>query len=122
MSAAIIQELRDKGIPVLGLEATDPEERSEYERSVATANLLYRFSRPECVVQPTRVEHIQDLIKITNGRQITIVIKNGGHSYSGASTAPRGTISLDLIKFNNAILDMNATPKTVTVDGGCRWG
>ncbi|RYP68526.1 hypothetical protein DL771_006603 [Monosporascus sp. 5C6A] len=91
----------------------------EYERSVAVPNLLYRFSRPTCVVQPEGTAHVQTIIKEASSRGVAITIKNGGHSYSGSSTAEQG-ILLDLVRMNKVDLDMNA--KIVTLQGGAQWG
>ncbi|RYP18833.1 hypothetical protein DL765_003713 [Monosporascus sp. GIB2] len=91
----------------------------EYERSVAVPNLLYRFSRPACVVQPEGTAHVQTIIKEASSRGVTITIKNGGHSYPGSSTAEQG-ILLDLVRMNKVDLDMNA--KSVTLQGGAQWG
>ncbi|KAI1204726.1 uncharacterized protein F4807DRAFT_471786 [Annulohypoxylon truncatum] len=91
----------------------------EYERSVATSNLLFRFSRPECVMQPTTFSQVQDIIKQAKSQKLEITIKGGGHSYAGHSTAFRG-ISLDLSKLNTAKLDIKS--KSVTIQAGCQWG
>ncbi|RYP77276.1 hypothetical protein DL770_007099 [Monosporascus sp. CRB-9-2] len=91
----------------------------EYERSVATPNLLYRFSRPTCVVQPEGIAHVQTIIKEAASRGVSVTIKNGGHSYSGSSTTDKG-ILLDLVRMNKVNLDMNA--KMVTLQGGAQWG
>jgi hypothetical protein len=54
----------------------------EYERAVATNNLLYRFTRPTCVIQPEQVNQIQyTVIQVMKYRR-SLTIKNGGHSYS----------------------------------------
>lgn len=91
----------------------------EYERSVATANLLYRYSRPGCVVQPKRASQVQLVVREAKELGHTITIKNGGHSYAGFSTAGAG-ISLDLIKMNAVSLDTKS--QTVTLQGGALWG
>lgn len=91
----------------------------EYERSVATPNLLFRFSRPECVIQPENASHVQAIIKQARSQGLKITIKCGGHSYAGHSTAFQG-ISLDLRRMNRAKL--NVRSKTVTIDAGCQWG
>ncbi|KAI5924028.1 hypothetical protein F4810DRAFT_158975 [Camillea tinctor] len=91
----------------------------EYERSVATPNLLFRFSRPEFVVQPETPSHVQEIIKEAQSQNLKITIKCGGHSYAGHSTAFEG-ISLDLRRMNIAELDMRE--KTVVIDAGCQWG
>ncbi|KAK5996764.1 Cannabidiolic acid synthase-like protein [Cladobotryum mycophilum] len=91
----------------------------EYERSVATANLLYRFARPGCVVQPARASQVETIVKVAKAWRVPITIKNGGHSYAGFSTTDAG-ISLDLIKMNKVKLDMDS--KTVILQGGAQWG
>ncbi|KAL7947018.1 hypothetical protein V8C42DRAFT_319419 [Trichoderma barbatum] len=109
----IIQLFKDEEIPVY----TAGE--LAYERSVATANLLYRFARPDCVVQPKRASQVQIIVREAKARGIPITIKNGGHSYAGASTAEKG-ISLDLARMNGAKLDINS--ELVTLQGGALWG
>ncbi|KAI1393339.1 uncharacterized protein F4822DRAFT_9054 [Hypoxylon trugodes] len=91
----------------------------EYERSVATPNLLFRFSRPNCVIQPESASHVQAIIKEARSKNLKITIKCGGHSYAGHSTAYEG-ISLDLRRMKKAQLDMKS--KTVTMEAGCQWG
>ena len=91
----------------------------EYERSVAVANLLYRFSRPDCVVQPAHPSDVQVIVKQAKKRNIKITIKNGGHSYAGFSTTDSG-ILLDLVKMKKVSLDLEA--ETVTLQGGALWG
>ncbi|KAJ7217886.1 hypothetical protein GGX14DRAFT_357929 [Mycena pura] len=112
---ALVAALQADGIPVhkIGEEA--------YERSVATSNLLYRFSRPGCVVQPERDSHVRSIIQEAKSRGIPVIIKNGGHSYAGSSTAKSGnSISLDLSRMNKVALDLAA--ETVTLQGGALWG
>ncbi|KAM0260182.1 hypothetical protein ACHAQJ_002948 [Trichoderma viride] len=109
----IIQLFKDEEIPVYAVGEL------EYERSVATANLLYRFARPDCVVQPKRASQVQIIVREAKARGIPITIKNGGHSYAGASTAEKG-ISLDLARMNGVKLDMDS--ELMTVQGGALWG
>ncbi|KAI0481906.1 hypothetical protein F4859DRAFT_503591 [Xylaria cf. heliscus] len=91
----------------------------EYERAVAVSNLLHRFTRPICVVQPIRTRQVQKLVIATRELGLSLTIKNGGHSYTGASTTNVGVL-LDLAKMNKAELDMDV--KTLTVGGGALWG
>ncbi|KAI8628019.1 hypothetical protein F5Y19DRAFT_476813 [Xylariaceae sp. FL1651] len=91
----------------------------EYERSVAASNLLYRFTRPICVVQPLQAAEVQITIRQARSRKIPLTIKNGGHSYTGASTTDTG-ILLDMAKMNKVKLDMDA--EIMTVEGGALWG
>ncbi|KAK3389748.1 hypothetical protein B0H63DRAFT_464257 [Podospora didyma] len=109
----IIKILKDLKIPVFKA-GEEP-----YERSVATSNLLHRYSRPACVVQPKNATHVRNVINEAKARGISITIKNGGHSYAGFSTADKG-ISLDLCKMKEVTLDM--ATKTVTLQGGALWG
>ncbi|RVD82642.1 uncharacterized protein DFL_007060 [Arthrobotrys flagrans] len=95
---------------------------AEYERSVANPNLLYRFSRPGCVVQPLSTSDVQTVIKEAREQNISMTIKGGGHSYAGFSTTNDG-ISLDLGKMNRARLNTKVKPRPVmTMQGGAQWG
>ncbi|KAL6894813.1 hypothetical protein GGI43DRAFT_429321 [Trichoderma evansii] len=109
----IIQFFKDEEIPVYAVGELP------YERSVATANFLYRYSRPGCVVQPKRASQVQEIVREAKRREIPITIKNGGHSYAGASTTEKG-ISLDLCRMNNVKLDTNSM--IMTLQGGALWG
>jgi FAD/FMN-containing dehydrogenase len=113
-----IELFKSKKIPVFRPGGTKKEEE-EYERSVATPNLLYRFSRPDCVIQPEDASHVQAIIKEAKSKKLKITIKCAGHSYAGHSTAFQG-ISLDLRRMKNVKLDLKS--KTVTMDSGCQWG
>ncbi|KAF7625170.1 putative 6-hydroxy-D-nicotine oxidase [Aspergillus flavus] len=103
----------------------------EYEKSIATAYLLYRFARPSYVVQPTHPAQVQDIVRYLieyNDRQkpdsqVSITIKNGSHSYAGFSSTDKG-ILLDLSKMNRVKLnlDKDSHPKSVTIRGGALWG
>ncbi|KAF4574829.1 oxygen-dependent FAD-linked oxidoreductase family protein [Pleurotus pulmonarius] len=110
-----ISFFKSKGIPVL-----EPGQPA-YERAIATSNLLHRFSRPECVVQPESATHVKTIIKEAKAKKIKITIKCNGHSYAGHSTAFKG-ISLDLRRMKQVQLDMKSPIKTVTFDAGCQWG
>jgi len=107
-----IKNFKAKKIPVY-----EPGE-DDYERYIATANLLYRFSSPPCVVQPKCACDVRDVIKIAKSRKIPITIKNGGHSYAGGSTTNIG-ILMELGLMNEVNLD--ETSETVTVKGGALW-
>lgn len=91
----------------------------EYDRAIATSNRLFRFSRPDCVVQPETAKHVQAIVREAAQRNIDLTIKCNGHSYAGHSTAMKG-VSLDLRRMRNVNLDMNSN--IVTMDAGCQWG
>ncbi|KAE8440889.1 hypothetical protein EG329_006356 [Mollisiaceae sp. DMI_Dod_QoI] len=109
----IVDVFKSKKIPVY-----KPGEE-DYQRSIATANRLFRFSRPACVVQSEHTAHVEFIVKQAKLQNIPITIKNGGHSYSGSSIANKG-ILLDLVKMNEVHLDMDS--KTVKLQGGALWG
>jgi hypothetical protein len=108
----IINSFKSQQIPVYKI-------KEEYEQSVATSNLLYRFSRPHCVVCPKNRVHVQKIVRQEKSQNIPVTIKNGGHSYAGGSTADKG-ILLDLVKMNKVRLDIKS--KTTTLEGCAKWG
>ncbi|KAH7102974.1 hypothetical protein BKA62DRAFT_828902 [Auriculariales sp. MPI-PUGE-AT-0066] len=115
MSNTIANTFIAKGIPVL--------QRGEegYERSVATPNLLFRFARPDFVLQPETPKHVQDIVTHAKAKGLKLTIKCGGHSGAGHSTALDG-VSVDLRKMNKAKLDDIKAPTIVTFGGGSQWG
>ncbi|KAI5805334.1 hypothetical protein DFH27DRAFT_480501 [Peziza echinospora] len=92
----------------------------EYRQAIATANYLYRYSRPPLVVTPTSVKQVQTIVKEARQLNIPITIRNGGHSYAGFSTTDKG-ILLDLARMKKVTLDMQPGNETVTMAGGARW-
>ncbi|OAL39939.1 hypothetical protein AYO20_00852 [Fonsecaea nubica] len=111
---AAIKIFKAKKIPVY-----EPGEE-DYERYIATSNLIYRFSTPPCVVQPKCACDVRDVIRIAKPRKIPVTIKNGGHSYAGGSTTNIG-ILMELGLMNDVILDMTPGAETATVKGGALW-
>ncbi|CAG8972599.1 hypothetical protein HYALB_00005368 [Hymenoscyphus albidus] len=91
----------------------------EYERTIASSNLLYRFSRPACVVHPENATQVQDVIRYAKSQNVPVTVKGGGHSYSGASSADEG-ILMDMALMNRAHLSEDNM--TMTVEGGALWG
>jgi FAD binding domain/Berberine and berberine like len=108
----VVKTFKAKKIPVY-----EPGE-DNHERYIATSNLIYRFSSPPCVVQPKCACDVRDVIRIAKSRNIPITIKNGGHSYAGASTTNVG-ILMELGLMNEVDLDRES--ETVTVQGGALW-
>ncbi|KNG90646.1 hypothetical protein ANOM_001313 [Aspergillus nomiae NRRL 13137] len=92
----------------------------EYEVSVDVANLLYRFSRPKCVVKPEQSIHVVEVVQHAFEHSIPITVKNGGHSYAGLCTTNEG-ILLDLSRMNDVHLEHTANPPTITMQGGALW-
>jgi hypothetical protein len=92
----------------------------EYKHSITTPNLLYRFARPDFVVQPKTPEHVQAIIKQAWVQKLMLMIKCGGHSYAGHSMALKGGVLLDLRQMNQTKLNM--VSKMITFGGGCQWG
>ncbi|KAF5616069.1 6-hydroxy-D-nicotine oxidase [Fusarium tjaetaba] len=90
----------------------------EYEKSVANANLLYRFERPGCVIQPEHESHIRIVVDRAKKVHLPIRIKNGGHSFAGFSAINNG-ISIDLVNMKR--VDLDKDKMTVTMDAGALW-
>jgi FAD/FMN-containing dehydrogenase len=110
-----IKALEAQQVPVL-----KPGE-DRYRRSIATSNLVFRFCRPDCVVQPQSVAHVQAIVREAKARSLEAAIKCNRHSYAGHSTAMSG-ISLDLRSMKSAQLDMSPSVLMVTMDAGYQWG
>ncbi|KAF5644915.1 6-hydroxy-D-nicotine oxidase [Fusarium sp. NRRL 52700] len=93
----------------------------EYEKSVANANLLYRFVRPGCVVQPEHESHVRIVVQRAKLKGLPIRIKNGGHSYGGFSAINNG-ISIDLVNMKRVDLDIEKKDNmTITMEAGALW-
>ncbi|KAH8690930.1 hypothetical protein BGW36DRAFT_306718 [Talaromyces proteolyticus] len=99
----------------------DDDNYRDYEKAVVTSNLLFRFTRPPCVVQPENVAHVQSIVKQVKAQKLLLTIRCGGHSYAGFSTAlEKNNVLMDLRKMNKVRLDVKAD--TITIDAGCQWG
>lgn len=93
----------------------------EYELSVATGNLLYRFTIPDCVAQPENAYEVGYIIKEAKRLGTRLTVKCGGHSYTGFSQADQG-ILMDLKRMNEVHLDLKGDEKQAVVSAGARWG
>ncbi|KAJ8121469.1 hypothetical protein ONZ43_g2086 [Nemania bipapillata] len=62
---------------------------------------------------------VQAIVLQARLHEVSLTIKNGGHSYTGSSTTDTG-ILLDMAKMNNVHLDMEK--EIMTVGGGALWG
>ncbi|PON26705.1 hypothetical protein TGAM01_v204206 [Trichoderma gamsii] len=113
LSSKAAQLFKSMDVPVL------QPGQAEYDRAIATSNRLFRFSRPDCVVQPETAKHVQAIVREAASKNIDLTIKCNGHSYAGHSTAMKG-VSLDLRRMRSVNLDMNSN--VVTMDAGCQWG
>ncbi|OTB06053.1 hypothetical protein M426DRAFT_55800 [Hypoxylon sp. CI-4A] len=99
----------------------DDDNYSKYEKAIVTSNLLFRFTRPPCVVQPENAAHVRSIIEHVKAQKISLTIRCGGHSYAGFSTAiEKNNVLMDLRKMNGVRLDSKTS--TVTIDAGCQWG
>ncbi|KAK8877606.1 hypothetical protein PGQ11_002552 [Apiospora arundinis] len=90
----------------------------EYERSVASTNLLHRYTRPDCVVQPASAHDVAEVVKQCRQHKMGLKVKSGGHSYAGHSMAEEGVL-LDMHRLKGTTLDMQN--KVIYVDGGALW-
>ena len=93
MSSPIEVGLRKLGIPIY------TSGNREFELSVATANFLYRYLRPQWVVRPRNGEDVATTVRLANKIGERIAVKGGGHSYAGFCNT-QGGILLDLCNMN----------------------
>ncbi|RGP62533.1 berberine family [Fusarium longipes] len=100
----------------------DDQHYGDYEKLVVTSNLLFRFSRPRCIVKPRSTVEVQTVIEQSKKQNVRLTIRCGGHSYAGFSTAleTNNDILMDLRNMNTVELD--ALNDTVTIGAGCQWG
>ncbi|KAK1142210.1 hypothetical protein N8T08_008136 [Aspergillus melleus] len=97
--------------------------QKKYERSVATSNLLYRFTRPPWVVRPRNTEEVMACLKEAYNKDIRLTVKGGGHCYAGFSSTDSGVL-MDLMEMKGATLkvDSSNAPEAIVIEGGARWG
>ncbi|VUC33278.1 unnamed protein product [Clonostachys rosea] len=115
---AAIEAFGSANIPIA---QPDDDNYRDYEKLVVTSNLLFRFTRPLCVVQPESTAHVQFVVRQVKQRGLQLTIRCGGHSYAGFSTAiESNTVLMNLRKMNKVKLDVPAD--TVTIEAGCQWG
>ncbi|KAI9052661.1 hypothetical protein LZ554_004000 [Drepanopeziza brunnea f. sp. 'monogermtubi'] len=112
--ADLVELITDQNIPVY----TDPD--SEYFRSIAVANRLFRFAQPALVVHPRTTADVEYIIRQAKRANIPVTIKNGGHAYSGSSVAYKGRVLIDMHLMSAVKLDMAS--KTISIEGGALWG
>lgn len=77
----------------------------EYERSVASTNLLYRFTRPDCVVQPKCEEEVSNVVKWCRQHNLRLTVRGGSHSFAGFANTDQGVL-LDMHRMHGTHLDM----------------
>ncbi|KAF8448130.1 hypothetical protein BGX38DRAFT_1270499 [Terfezia claveryi] len=91
----------------------------EYERSVATGNLEYRYETPLFVATPTHISHVTAVVELANKLGKKLTMKGGGHSFGGFSNSLDG-ILLDMSRMRKVELDISQ--ETVTLQPGALWG
>lgn len=115
----LVATLRGAGVPTFTPGAAD------YERSVAANNLLYRFTRPLCVVQPETVAQVREVVRLAKAKGVLVTVKNGGHSYSGSSF-PRDGVLVDIKRMNKVRIEQtdpeNDSTMSMVMEGGALWG
>ena len=94
----------------------------EYESSVATSNLLYRFMRPYWVVKPKSTDEVKAILNEAYKKEATLTVKGGGHCYAGFSYIDKGVI-VDLVNMNKVHLqtDSSEAPTVASLGGGAKW-
>ncbi|KFA70992.1 hypothetical protein S40288_10360 [Stachybotrys chartarum IBT 40288] len=98
MRDTAIQVFTSDNIPIIKL---DDNNYREYEKLVITSNLLFRFTRPPCIVQPESAAHMQSIVNRIREQNLRLTIRCGGHLYAGFSTAlEKNNVLMDLRKIN----------------------
>ncbi|CAE6473405.1 unnamed protein product [Rhizoctonia solani] len=99
-----------------------PADGDKYQNVVFNGNFLYAGMTPNAVVVAASAEEIRSTINFSRERNIKLTVKNGGHSYAGYSLN-YGGILISMNKFgpSGIKVDLESTPKTVTIPAGCRW-
>ncbi|KAF8464468.1 hypothetical protein BDZ91DRAFT_697832 [Kalaharituber pfeilii] len=95
----------------------------DYERSVATPNLLYRYMTPLFVVKASTFSHVQATVQLAKKLGVSITVKNGGHSFAGFSNSDDG-ILLDISEMRKVEIKIEKTETdegTLTLEGGALW-
>lgn len=90
----------------------------EYERSVSSTNLLYRFTRPDCVVQPRHQEDVVLAVRACREHRLGLTVRGGSHSYAGFATTDTGVL-MDMHRMHGTHLDMESG--VMYVQAGARW-
>ncbi len=73
--------------------------------------------QPDLIVWPTRVEHIQQVLRVANAEHIPVTPVSGGGGVCGGALPTQGGIILDLKKMNR-ICGLDEESYTVTVETG----
>lgn len=84
-------------------------------------DVLSRGSEPLAVFKPTSVDELAAGIGAATKAGVAIVPRGGGMSYTGGYLYDGGPFLLVDTKSLDAILDINQTDMTVTVEAGCSW-
>ncbi|KAJ3580121.1 hypothetical protein NPX13_g453 [Xylaria arbuscula] len=62
---------------------------------------------------------VQSIVNLARNYDVSLTVKNGGHSYTGSSTTDTG-ILLDMAKMNR--VELNMENQLMAVQGGALWG
>ncbi|MEL7188638.1 MAG: FAD-binding oxidoreductase [Pseudomonadota bacterium] len=84
-------------------------------------DVLSHGNAPLAVFRPQSVEELSQGIGIATGSGLAIVPRGGGMSYTGGYLYEGGDFILVDTSGLDAILDINETDMTVTVEAGCSW-
>jgi FAD/FMN-containing dehydrogenase len=98
-------------------EVLTPEDPG-YAAVPAAYNAMYP-GRPDVVVRASGTADVIDAVKFARAQGLVFAIRAGGHSVAGLSSIDGGLL-LDLSLMNGVHIDPDN--KTVTCQGGARWG
>lgn len=114
VSAEKVAELREK---VYGPVLVDGD--AGYDEARVAWNGMYDNRRPGVLVQCKGVADVQDSVAFARANDLTIAVRGGGHSLSGASTIQDG-ILIDMSLMRGVHVDPVA--RTAVAAAGTLWG
>lgn len=74
-------------------------------------------SLPDCVVFPTKTEHVSEVLRIASEHEISIIPRGSGTGLSGGTVPIQGGIVLSMTKMNQ-ILELDEENLTIWVEAG----
>ncbi|KAI1499597.1 putative FAD-binding oxidoreductase [Biscogniauxia marginata] len=78
------------------------------------------WASPTCIVRPSTVEELSDLVKHLTTEEVHFAVRSGGHSPAPLGANINDGVLVDMSKFNT--VEYDAARKVAVVGSGLRWG
>lgn len=82
---------------------------------------IWTISYPAFIVLISSHQDVQNCVKFASTHNIQLSIQSTGHSYSGRNSA-NNSLQINLNSIQSYKFDIDASPPTITVETGLRWG